>query len=115
MKYCSIESLEIKPKHGLGVFTNKFIPKNTTIERAPTLNVHDDEIDENLRDYLFTENDKESVLVFGYGSMYNSSKKNNLDYYDCGKRCIGFITNRDINAGEELTINYGDDYWNSRK
>ena len=66
-------------------------------------------------DYVYTIDDKVSELVLGNGSMYNSSKDNNVDYRYCDDRCTEYITNKDVQNGEELLVNYGEDYWSSRK
>jgi hypothetical protein len=71
----------------------------------------------NLKNYIF-EVDKERnifAVVLGLGSIYSHSEKNNLDYaYHRGNKQFYFLTNRTINIGEELTINYGRDYWSER-
>jgi len=55
------------------------------------------------------------AIVLGYGSLYRHSDKPNLDYaYNAKNRQMYFITNRFIKVGEELTINYGADYWSER-
>lgn len=53
------------------------------------------------------------VAVLGYGMIYNHSDKNNLHYeIDKYRFFCAFIANQDIKAGSELTINYGEDYFN---
>lgn len=64
-----------------------------------------DAIDE-LRDKLFELYDGVGVLCFGFGSLYEISEDNNLDYaYDEESNTMSFIANRDIRKGEILTIN----------
>lgn len=54
-------------------------------------------------------------LVLGYGSLYRHSDKPNVDYaYNPKNRQMYFITNRPIKSHEELTINYGTEYWQER-
>ena len=63
-----------------------------------------------LQDYVFGSHidNKNTVLVFGYGSMYNHSMDNNVDYLVCdNKHFLKYIANRFIPAHEELFINYG--------
>lgn len=70
-----------------------------------------------LKDLVFEINkDKgEYGLVLGYGSMYGHSDEANVDYaYNKRQRHMFFIANRAIKAHEELTINYGKDYWQER-
>ncbi len=50
------------------------------------------------------------ALALGYGSLYNHANPSNLRYEtDRGADVIRFIAVRDIEAGEELTINYNAD------
>ena len=70
-----------------------------------------------LKDLVFEINkDKgEFGLVLGYGSMYGHSDESNVDYaYNKRQRHMFFIANRAIKAQEELTIDYGKDYWEER-
>lgn len=54
-------------------------------------------------------------IVLGYGSLYKHSDNPNVSYaYNRSNRQMYFIAARPIQAQEELTINYGKDYWNER-
>jgi uncharacterized protein len=70
-----------------------------------------------LKDIIF-EIDKAKDqwgIVLGYGSLYRHSQTPNLDYaYNPKNKQMYFVTNKFIKLGEELTINYGDDYWAER-
>lgn len=70
-----------------------------------------------LKDVIF-ELDRESnewALVLGYGSLYKHDEKANIDYaYNRLTKQMYFITKRPIKQAEELTINYGQDYWMER-
>lgn len=70
-----------------------------------------------LKDIVF-EIDKskgEYGLVLGYGSLYKHSDNPNVDYaYNKRQRHMFFIANRPIQMNEELSINYGKDYWDER-
>lgn len=70
-----------------------------------------------LKDYIF-EIDKEKQtfgIVLGYGSLYSHSSTPNITFaYNKQNRQMYFISARIISAGEELTIDYGDEYWNER-
>ena len=47
------------------------------------------------------------ALAIGYGSLYNHSNPSNMRYETDGEsRVVRFITVRDVEPGEELTINY---------
>lgn len=70
-----------------------------------------------LKDLVFEIDKKkgEYGLILGYGSMYGHSDKPNVDYaYNKRQRHMFFIANKAIQAHEELTINYGKDYWEER-
>jgi len=72
---------------------------------------------DSLKDIIFEiDKDKnEWALVLGYGSLYRHSDKANVDYaYNKLTKQMYFITNRPIKLAEELTINYGKDYWMER-
>jgi hypothetical protein len=70
-----------------------------------------------LKDYVF-EIDKEKGtfgVVCGYGMLYSHSQEPNVSFaYNKSNRQMYFLTNRPIKVGEELTINYGVDYWTER-
>jgi uncharacterized protein len=70
-----------------------------------------------LKDIVFEIDKKkgEYGLVLGYGSLYRHSNKPNVDYaYNKRQRHMFFIANRTIQLNEELTINYGSEYWEER-
>jgi len=70
-----------------------------------------------LKDMLFEiDRDKnEWALALGYGSLYRHSKKANIEYaYNKLTKQMYFITKNTVKLGEELTINYGQDYWMER-
>jgi hypothetical protein len=72
---------------------------------------------EKVKDLIFEldKNKGQWGLVLGYGSLYRHSDKPNLDYaYNPKSRQMYFITNRPISMHQELTINYGSDYWAER-
>lgn len=66
-----------------------------------------------------------TALALGYGSLYNHDNPANMRYeIERAARLIRFIAVRDINAGEELTVNYNaddgapvsdDDWWFEEK
>ena len=56
------------------------------------------------------------IAVLGHGMIFNHSYENNVDYKIEGKMgVVIFKANRDIKAQEELTIDYGKEYWESRE
>lgn len=73
-----------------------------------------------IKDFIF-EIEKTGVngglwgLVLGYGSLYKHSEDPNVEYaYNRANRQMYFKALRTIQAQEELTINFGKDYWLER-
>ena len=106
---------------GRGVFTKQSIPANTIIEISPVLVMSAEErnlLDQTLlHDYIFewgTGSDQ-CCMALGYVGMYNHSYKSNCEYeMNFEKAIIKIKTIRNIQAGEELYINYNGD-WNNPK
>jgi uncharacterized protein len=70
-----------------------------------------------LKDIIFEiDRDKnEWALVLGYGSLYRHSDQANVEYaYNKLTKQMYFITKKIVKLHEELTINYGQDYWMER-
>ena len=106
---------------GRGVFTKEKLASETVIEIAPVLvmslkeRVHLDQT--LLHDYIFEwgENKDQCALALGWVSIYNHSYTSNCEHFmDFETESIFIKTIRDIEAGEELTINYNGD-WNETK
>jgi uncharacterized protein len=101
-----VEVRETKNK-GRGVFAREFIPEGTVIERVPVLLVTWDHIDHSeLVDYAFAWSPKKVAIALGYGSLYNHSYTPNARYDDIGRKTKVFSAIRDIEPGEEITVNY---------
>lgn len=107
-----------RPGGDYSVIAKTQFAKGEIIEICPMLILS--EIAKNvdrLKDVLFEIDKKkgEYALVLGYGSLYGHSDEPNVDYaYNKRQRHMFFIANRPIKAFEELTINYGKDYWEER-
>jgi hypothetical protein len=109
--------LEIKEgRHGRGVFATRAYAKGDAVESCPTLEVPGDAVSGRLGDYVFgsAENEDDVVLVLGYGMLYNHSYEANCEYVQDGPGVITYVTTRDVEAGEELTIDYGEEWWSTR-
>jgi SET domain-containing protein len=98
---------------GRGVFTSEDIIKGTTIEISPVivLTAADRSNVEKtlLHDYIFEwgEDHTSAAVALGYLSIYNHIAEPNCKYQmDFEEQAISIITLRDIQAGEELFINY---------
>lgn len=101
---------------GNGVFTSKAFKKGDVVEIAPIIRDSNDNWGSNnkIANYTTTSDDNNSSLTLGYGSLYNHSNKNNIDYYLGDNDTFIFIANKGIKKNSELFISYGDDWWNSR-
>jgi SET domain-containing protein len=107
-------------KMGRGVFTKLAISKGTTIEIAPVIVMSGEDrlhLDKTLlHDYIFEWGDDSSqcAMALGLIPMYNHSYEANCEYeMYFSKQVITVKTMREIEAGEELFINYNGD-WNNR-
>lgn len=112
MSLSQSEYLEVRriPGKGRGVFARILIPKGTTFETVPMLVCkQDDIINSTLMDYVYAWGDLTVGLALGYGSLYNHSFKPNARYFDLPLSRKEFIALRDIQPGEEVTINYNGD------
>ena len=100
--------------HHKGVFANYPIKKNQIVEIAPYIVVNDKTP---IINYVFYfQEQKVYCLVFGYGSVYNHSNNPNVRFnVRDDNQNFEYIANRDIQKGEELFIDYGAEYWTSRK
>jgi len=112
MAHQQSELLEVRTtkNKGRGVFARKFIPKGTVIERVPLIVVTWSKIeDSELAHYVYDWTPTKAVVALGYGSMYNHSFRPNAYYEDVGRQTKVFTACRDIQAGDEVTINYNGD------
>ncbi len=104
------------PLHGRGVFTAQPIPQGALIEICPVIvmpRTHAALLDQTgLRDYYFDwgEEDEQIALALGFGSLYNHSPRSNARYLlDFDMETISIVAIRDIEAEEEITVNYNGD------
>jgi len=110
------------PAKGRGVFTNKKLPADTTIEVSPVIVMSKADrvqLDKTLlHDYIFEwgAQKEKCAMALGLVPMYNHSYGSNCEYFmDFDKDIISIKTVRDIKKGEELTINYNGDWNDSAK
>lgn len=102
-------------RRGRGVFATRRFAKGEVVETCPTVELADSEITGTLDDYVFTSvNDGHVVLALGYGMLYNHSANPNLEYVQDDASTITFLALRSVRAGEELTIDYGAQWWDTR-
>src|SRR5215216_140012 len=85
--------------HGWGVFASKDIRKGGIIEECPfLLTAAEEKHPEEIQSYLFSgDTDDQTVIILGYGCIYNHSSKNTADYFsDDEKNVIVFVAKRRI-------------------
>jgi len=102
------------PAKGRGIFATDFIPDGTVFERAPVLvmpakEINVDQEDTVLSHYMFAWGKNTVAIALGFGSLYNHSYSPNARYEDVSGQMKNYIAIRDIQAGEEVTINYNGD------
>jgi SET domain-containing protein len=107
---------------GRGVFTKEPIPINTIIEASPVVVMSAEErklLDQTLlHDYIFEwgPDNKQCCMALGFVPVYNHSYKSNCEYeMNFESEIIKIKTVRNIEAGEELFINYNGDWNNDKK
>jgi hypothetical protein len=109
--------LEIKEgRYGRGVFATRHFGKGEPVESCPTLELPGDQVVGQLGDYVFGSNESEDevLLLLGFGMLYNHSSEPNLEYVQEEPRVITFIATRPVEPGDELTIDYGQEWWATR-
>jgi uncharacterized protein len=103
---------------GLGVFAATSIRDGELIEICPYIKVGKKALSiTNLQDYIFTvdPDTDEYACVLGYGGLYNHSDDPNADWHVTPETNeIRIVAVGDIADGEEITVSYGDKYWESR-
>jgi SET domain-containing protein len=113
------EKIEVKSSQigGMGVFAKQDIKAGETLEVSyfTTLTQNFSQIDNKLKEYVFSWPKNvwggKSVVVWGYGSLYNHSRQNNADWdTDEENNVFKFFTIKDIKSGEEIFTNYGEAY-----
>jgi SET domain-containing protein len=109
-------------KKGRGIFTSENIQEDTIVEISPVIVFSNNDrllLDKTLlHDYIFEWGYKRNkcCIALGYVSLYNHSYQSNCEYMmDYEHELISIKTMRQIQAGEELSINYNGDWDNQKK
>jgi len=110
MDYLEVRQTKLK---GRGVFTTRSISQGEIIEVCPIIELPEEEtphIDATkLYNYYFNWGEKlnKVAIALGYGSLYNHSFRPNAVYEkDFSRNLLVFRSLSDIQAGEEITVNY---------
>ena len=66
-----------------------------------------------LENYAFDYTKKMASLILGNGMIYNHSSDSNVEHVwrDDDEIVVEFIASCTIKKGEELCIDYGENYW----
>lgn len=100
-----------------GVFASQEIQQGALVEVAHCIKLSAQEYynygrHTTLEHYLFTGKSGSMLLALGVGSLFNHNRQPNLDYrVDHDKLIIRYFAAKNVPAGEELTIFYGDKLW----
>ncbi len=106
-----MKKLEIRDtKIGRGVFAIEKILAGEIVTSDPVVVLQGDDFDSilktRLKDYYFEWLDG-ACIVFGPGSMFNHAYVSSVEYTpDVESSRMHFVAIRDIEAGEEIKINY---------
>lgn len=103
-------------KAGRGIFAYIQIRKDNLIESCPVIEIKRQDVSlikqTELKNYYFLWHKQKKiatkvVICLGFGSIYNHSFKPNATYKKRIKeKRIDFVALKDINKGEEITVNY---------
>jgi len=109
---------------GYGVFATNPIPADTTIEECHHLRINKEDCSGIIDDYVYgldpddQDSEEESEcysLPLGWGSIFNHADPHNIEYWhDTDRDLIVFHTIKDVSPGEQLFINYGKPWWETR-
>jgi len=118
-QFLSVQPTEAK---GRGVFTSMPLLAGTTVEESPVIVMTKEDrihLDKTLlHDYIFEwgPQEEECCMALGLVPIYNHSYESNCDYFmDFADDTITIQTVKNIEAGEELTINYNGDCKDDKK
>jgi len=98
--------------HRWGVFATAKIAKNEVLEDSPYIAISAEELENSpsVEPYTYWLEDQDSLLGLGFAGLYNHSFEPNADYQvDKVSEVIRHYAIRDIEPGEEITLNYGVD------
>lgn len=102
---------------GRGVFTRETIPADTVVEISPVIVMKKEDrihLDKTLlHDYIFEwgKEKDQCCMALGLIPIYNHSYASNCEYFMEFEEHIMLVkTVRQIQAGEELTLNYNGDW-----
>lgn len=106
-------AIEHFPGKGRGVVARRHFCADETIERSPVIVIPREQVglirETRLGSYYYEwgHDCRQGAIALGYGSLYNHSYQPNARFvFREDEECLEFIALRDIQPGEEITINY---------
>eukprot|EP00916_Digyalum_oweni_P002529 GHVL01004637.1.p2 GENE.GHVL01004637.1~~GHVL01004637.1.p2 ORF type:complete len:176 (-),score=15.40 GHVL01004637.1:1429-1932(-) len=107
------------PNAGRGVFAFRHIKKNEIVDSCPYVIGPGYHISGIFYDYVMDGSvyDRESVIFpLGLCGLYNHNDSPNVQFHDDehGQDVLNVVASRAILKGEELFIDYGNDFWQDR-
>jgi hypothetical protein len=97
------------------VFATRRFTKGQLVESCPTVELPDSQVTGRLDDYVYSSiKDGDVLIVLGYGMLYNHSPNPNVEYIQDEPSTLTFRALRTVMPGEELVIDYGDRWWQTR-
>jgi len=106
-------AVRLFPNKGRGVVAQRSFAAGQTIERAPVIVIPANEAplirDTRLAHYYYEWGDdcRSAAIALGCGSLYNHSYAPNAGFeFRETEECLEFFALREIEPGEEITINY---------
>lgn len=103
------------PIKGRGVFALQPIRKGEVVEVCELILIDLDQVQADLEGYVYQYSKTKAAVALGNGSLFNHSDSSNcIFYFNFRKKQLIVEACKDIEVGQELTINYGYDR-NSRQ
>jgi uncharacterized protein len=101
---------------GLGIFANEGIERGVFVEIAPVIVFDTNAVasDQEAFKYVMAWNEG-LAMPMGWTMIYNHSDDNNCEFSaNMHDRLLAIMTVREVKKGEQLTVNYGPQWFSSR-
>ncbi|MFP5385529.1 MAG: SET domain-containing protein-lysine N-methyltransferase [Bacteriovoracia bacterium] len=104
------------PIKGRGVYALQLITKGELIETCELIILDLEHVQDDLEGYVYQYSKRKAAVALGSGSLYNHSDSSNcIFYFNYRKKQLLFKACKDIEPGQEITINYGYDRQSKKK
>ena len=100
---------------GRGIFANQNYSVGDIIEICPTIKQKEKEVVGHINDYVFGFNTEDTLVAFGYCSIYNHKDDPNANWEVLNENQMQIKVVKPIQKGEEIFVSYGSEYFNKRK